>query len=131
MAGQQPPDSPPARPSAAGREPGTTPTGRRAEPARPLAERMRPRTLDEVSGQEHLLGAGAPLRVLLEAGNVPSMVFWGPPGVGKTTLARLLAQFSDAEFLTLSAVLARSEEQTTELQSLMRISYAVFCLKKK
>src|SRR3546814_18546052 len=106
MAGQQPPDSPPARPSAAGREPGTTPTGRRAEPARPLAERMRPRTLDAVSGQEHLLGAGAPLRVMLEAGTVPSMVFWGPPGVGTTTLARLLEQFSDAEFLTLSAVLA-------------------------
>src|SRR3546814_14711896 len=88
MAGQQPPDSPPARPSAAGREPGTTPTGRRAEPARPLAERMRPRTLDEVSGQEHLLGAGAPLRVLLEAGNVPSMVFWGPPGAGQRSEER-------------------------------------------
>ena len=76
------------------------------DPAKPLAERMRPRTLDEVAGQDHLLGDGAPLRVLLEAGNVPSMVFWGPPGVGKTTLARLLAQYSDAEFLTLSAVLA-------------------------
>src|SRR3546814_8381561 len=110
MAGQQPPDSPPARPSVAGREPGTTSTGRRAEPARPLAERMRPRTLDEVSGHEHLLGAGAPRRVLLEAGNGPSMVVWGPPGVGKTTLARLLAQFSDAEFLTLSAVLAGVKE---------------------
>ncbi|WP_240954191.1 replication-associated recombination protein A [Solimonas marina] len=71
---------------------------------------MRPRTLDEVAGQQHLLGDGAPLRVLLEAGNVPSMVFWGPPGVGKTTLARLLAQFSEAEFLTLSAVLAGVKE---------------------
>ncbi|WP_028079302.1 replication-associated recombination protein A [Solimonas soli] len=81
-------------------------SGRRAEPAQPLAERMRPRTLDEVVGQDHLLGAGGPLRVLLEAGSVPSMVFWGPPGVGKTTLARLLAQYSDAAFLTLSAVLA-------------------------
>jgi len=79
---------------------------RRADAARPLAERMRPRTLDEVVGQDHLLGSGGPLRVLLEAGSVPSMVFWGPPGVGKTTLARLLAQYSDAEFLTLSAVLA-------------------------
>ncbi|NGY06791.1 replication-associated recombination protein A [Solimonas terrae] len=94
----------------AGREPGTTSTGRRADPARPLAERMRPQSLDEVSGQDHLLGDGAPLRVLLEAGKVPSMVFWGPPGVGKTTLARLLAQFSDAEFLTLSAVLAGVKE---------------------
>ncbi|TJY61184.1 replication-associated recombination protein A [Sinimarinibacterium sp. CAU 1509] len=67
---------------------------------------MRPRTLDEVSGQIHLLGPGAPLRSLLEAGSVPSMVFWGPPGVGKTTLARLIAQYTQAQFLTLSAVLA-------------------------
>ncbi|MDD3762849.1 MAG: replication-associated recombination protein A [Nevskiales bacterium] len=74
--------------------------------ARPLAERMRPRRLDEVEGQQHLLGTGAPLRTLLEAGSVPSMVFWGPPGVGKTTLARLIAQYTQAQFLTLSAVLA-------------------------
>ncbi len=86
-----------ARPTAAARS---------AQPAQPLAERMRPRTLDEVFGQDHLLGTGAPLRVLLEAGSIPSMVFWGPPGVGKTTLARLLAQHSDAQFLTLSAVMA-------------------------
>jgi putative ATPase len=67
---------------------------------------MRPRTLDEVAGQAHLLGPGAPLRTLLEAGSVPSMVFWGPPGVGKTTLARLIAGYTQAQFLTLSAVLA-------------------------
>ena len=67
---------------------------------------MRPRTLDEVVGQAHLLGSGAPLRTLLEAGSVPSMVFWGPPGVGKTTLARLIAGYTQAQFLTLSAVLA-------------------------
>jgi len=73
---------------------------------RPLAERMRPRTLDEVLGQDHLLGAGAPLRVALEAGRIPSMVFWGPPGVGKTTLARLIAGHSRAQFLPLSAVMA-------------------------
>jgi putative ATPase len=73
---------------------------------KPLAERMRPRLLDEVVGQEHLLAHGAPLRVLLEAGRIPSMVFWGPPGVGKTTLARLIAQYVNAQFLTLSAVLA-------------------------
>ena len=72
----------------------------------PLAERMRPRTLDEVVGQQHLLAAGAPLRVALEAGRIPSMVFWGPPGVGKTTLARLIAGYSAAQFLTLSAVMA-------------------------
>jgi putative ATPase len=67
---------------------------------------MRPRTLDEVAGQAHLLGIGAPLRTLLEAGSVPSMVFWGPPGVGKTTLACLIAGYTRAQFLTLSAVLA-------------------------
>jgi len=72
----------------------------------PLAERMRPRQLDEVLGQDHLMAPGAPLRVLLEAGSIPSMVFWGPPGVGKTTLARLIARYTDAQFLTLSAVLA-------------------------
>jgi len=79
---------------------------RRPAATQPLAERMRPRHLDEVAGQDHLLATGAPLRVLLEAGSIPSMVFWGPPGVGKTTLARLIAQHTDAQFLTLSAVLA-------------------------
>ncbi len=78
--------------------------------SQPLAERMRPRTLDEVAGQGHLLAAGAPLRSLLEAGTIPSMVLWGPPGVGKTTLARLLAGLSEAQFLTLSAVLAGVKE---------------------
>lgn len=72
----------------------------------PLAERLRPRTLDEVLGQEHLLAPGAPLRVIAEAGEPSSLVFWGPPGVGKTTLARLIAQAGDAEFLRLSAVMA-------------------------
>lgn len=74
--------------------------------SQPLAERMRPRHIDEVVGQEHVLAAGAPLRALLEAGKVPSLVFWGPPGVGKTTLARLIARHVEAQFLTLSAVLA-------------------------
>jgi putative ATPase len=67
---------------------------------------MRPRLLEEVVGQEHLLGEGAPLRALLHAGKIPSIVFWGPPGVGKTTLARLIAQHVEAQFLTLSAVMA-------------------------
>lgn len=71
----------------------------------PLAERLRPRTLDEVVGQSHLLGAGKPLRVAFESGRPHSMVFWGPPGVGKTTLARLMADGFDAQFLSISAVL--------------------------
>jgi putative ATPase len=74
--------------------------------AAPLAERMRPQRLDEVVGQDHLLGEGAPLRALLQAGHVPSMVFWGPPGTGKTTLARLVAHASDCAFQQLSAVMA-------------------------
>lgn len=71
----------------------------------PLAERLRPRTLDEVVGQSHLLGAGKPLRVAFESGRPHSMIFWGPPGVGKTTLARLMADGFDAQFLSISAVL--------------------------
>ncbi len=76
------------------------------QPAAPLAELMRPRTLDEVVGQQHLLGAGKPLRVAYESGKLHSMILWGPPGVGKTTLARLMAGAFDAEFIALSAVLS-------------------------
>lgn len=74
--------------------------------ARPLADRMRPQTLDEYAGQSHLLGAGKPLRRMLEGGHLHSMILWGPPGTGKTTLARLVAQSCDAEFIALSAVMA-------------------------
>jgi len=73
---------------------------------RPLADRMRPRTLDAYVGQSHILGAGKPLRRAIEEGNLHSMVLWGPPGTGKTTLARMLAEQTHAEFITLSAVLA-------------------------
>ena len=72
----------------------------------PLAERLRPRTLDEVIGQAHLLGPGKPLRVAFETGRLHSMILWGPPGVGKTTLARLLAGAVRSNFMALSAVLA-------------------------
>ena len=72
----------------------------------PLAERLRPATLDDVIGQQHLLGEGKPLRVAFESGQPHSMILWGPPGVGKTTLARLMAQGFNAEFIALSAVLS-------------------------
>jgi putative ATPase len=75
-----------------------------AEPKKPLAEALRPQTLDEVIGQAHLIGPGKPLRLSVEAGVLHSMILWGPPGVGKTTLARILAASFDAEFIPLSAV---------------------------
>jgi putative ATPase len=75
-------------------------------PQAPLAEQLRPKTLDEVVGQAHLLGEGKPLRRAFESGKLPSMILWGPPGVGKTTLARLIANTADAEFIPLSAVLS-------------------------
>ena len=73
-------------------------------PAAPLAERLRPHTLDDVVGQQHLIGTGKPLRVAVEGGQPHSMLLWGPPGVGKTTLARILAQSFNAQFLPVSAV---------------------------
>lgn len=75
-------------------------------PSPPLAEILRPDNLEEVIGQRHLLGADKPLRVAFESGKPHSMIFWGPPGVGKTTLARLMAKAFDAEFIQISAVLA-------------------------
>lgn len=77
-----------------------------ADDARPLADRLRPATLDEYVGQTHLFGPGKPLRRMLEGGHLHSMILWGPPGTGKTTLARLVAQQCDAEFIALSAVMA-------------------------
>lgn len=74
------------------------------EASAPLAERLRPRTLDEMVGQQHLFGPGKPLRLAFESGTPHSMILWGPPGVGKTTLARLTARAFDCEFIALSAV---------------------------
>ncbi|MDP2807222.1 MAG: replication-associated recombination protein A, partial [bacterium] len=76
----------------------------------PLADRMRPRTLDEVVGQEHLIGPGKVLRNLIESGQIPSLIFWGPPGSGKTTLARVLANTVKANFVEFSAVTSGIKE---------------------
>ena len=73
---------------------------------RPLADRMRPTSIDDYIGQSHLFGPGKPLRRMLEGGHLHSMILWGPPGTGKTTLARLVAQTCDAQFIALSAVMA-------------------------
>jgi putative ATPase len=77
---------------------------------RPLADRMRPRTLDEFVGQEHILAPGKPLRVQIEHDDIGSLIFWGPPGVGKTTLAKIIATLTNAEFIEFSAVLAGIKE---------------------
>lgn len=77
---------------------------------RPLADRMRPRDLDEFVGQEHLLGPGKPLRVSIERDDTGSIIFWGPPGVGKTTLAKIIARRTRAEFIEFSAVLSGIKE---------------------
>ncbi len=76
------------------------------QPDAPLAEKLRPASIDEVVGQTHLLGENKPLRLAFSSGKLPSMILWGPPGVGKTTLARLIASTADAEFIPLSAVLS-------------------------
>ena len=78
--------------------------------SRPLADRMRPRSLDEFMGQEHLLGEGKPLRLQIERDDPGSIIFWGPPGVGKTTLAKIIARVTKAEFIEFSAVLAGIKE---------------------
>ena len=81
-----------------------------ADRSRPLADRMRPRTLDEFVGQEHILGAGKPLRLQIERDDPGSLIFWGPPGVGKTTLAKIIAGMTRADFIQFSAVLSGIKE---------------------
>src|SRR3970282_2403363 len=81
-----------------------------AQAPAPLAERMRPRTLEEFLGQENLIGPGTPLRVQIESDQLSSLILWGPPGSGKTTLARLIAGLTASEFTPFSAVLAGIKE---------------------
>ena len=77
---------------------------------KPLADRVRPTSLQEFIGQKHLIGKGRALRTAIEDGKIPSMIFWGPPGSGKTTLAFLIAQYTNANFINFSAVLSGIKE---------------------
>src|SRR5712692_3145322 len=88
----------------------TTPNPDNADRTRPLADRMRPRTLEEFVGQEHLIGPDKPLRTQIERDDTGSLIFWGPPGTGKTTLAQIIARMTKAEFIEFSAVLAGIKE---------------------
>src|SRR5437879_8982229 len=101
---------------------------------RPLADRMRPQTLEEFVGQEKLLGPGKPLRTQIERDEISSMILWGPPGCGKTTLARIIARMTRSDFVPFTAVLSgikRSEEHTSELQSPMYLVCRLLLEKKK
>ena len=101
-----------------------TPRGEDADSDRPLPERVRPRSLDGFVGQQHLLGPGKPLRTLIETDQIPSMILWGPPGVGKTTLARIIAHTTNCEFVSFSAVLSSIKEVKAVMADAKRLHRA-------
>ena len=88
--------------------------------ATPLAERMRPQTLDDLVGQEHLAGKGSILRTAIEHGKIPSMILWGPPGTGKTTIANIIAHTLNVPFFTLSAISAGVKEVREVIQQALK-----------
>src|SRR5215213_5109078 len=90
--------------------------------ATPLAERMRPQILDDLVGQEHLTGKGSILRTAIEHGKIPSMILWGPPGTGKTTIANIIAHTLNVPFFTLSAISAGVKEVREVIQQALKIS---------
>lgn len=102
-------------------QPDTPDTEQQALQFKPLADRLRPASFDHYHGQQHLLAKEKPLRKAIESGNLHSMILWGPPGTGKTTLARLIANYCDAEFLTLSAVLSGVKDIRAAIQQAQQI----------
>ena len=91
-----------------------------SDPLRPLADRMRPRTLAEFTGQQQILAPGKPLRQAIDSGRLHSLILWGPPGTGKTTLARLIAATVQAQFLSLSAVMAGVKDIRAAVEQMLK-----------
>src|SRR6478736_5312175 len=91
----------------------------------PLAERMRPHTLDELVGQDHLVGKGSILRTAIESGKIPSMILWGPPGTGKTTLANIIAHQLQLPFINLSAISSGVKEVRDAIATAQRAGGAI------